>query len=59
MKGLLKWFRENSPHTFWVVFILMVFSAMLMYFLANAGLSIGLILALGVLVLANLLVMLI
>ena len=59
MKNILELLRVNPSRTYSFLFILIILSAVLAFFLAQAGSTIALGLILGILVLANLLVILI
>ncbi len=59
MNKLLTGLRENSDCVYGSIFALILLSALLIFFLAQAGLMIALSLVLAVIVVANILVILI
>jgi hypothetical protein len=56
MKEFLAVLRSDLNRVYGRIFVLMILSPILLFFLANAGSNIGLVLILGLLILANLLV---
>jgi hypothetical protein len=59
MKNILELLRNNLSRVFGFLFALIILSAVMAFFLAQAGWTIALGLVLGILVLANLLLILI
>ncbi len=59
MKNILELLRNNPSRVNGFLFVLIILSALMAFFLAQAGWSIALGLILGILVLANILVILI
>jgi hypothetical protein len=56
MKEFLAVLRSDLNRVYGRIFVLMILSPILLFFLANTGSNIGLVLILGLLILANLLV---